>query len=293
MDKNRFSLMTFPFLFDQTIRRVTTKDIFEIAQQSGVSRLDIMDPGPRIVKEHLECMKHSDIRICCYIASISFFESRQKETKDLDRHLAAAEELGAELFMIVPFKAPGGQMRARRLPKDQVQVLMMQGFQLAAERARGRSLTVCFETTPHECFALSGTQDIAWMLEQVPELGLVFDTANMLPHGDETLSAYEALKDRIVHVHLKDVALSAPHRKNPLLQEHTPDGRYMTRALWGEGVIPVNVVYSRLLRDGYDGRFAIEYQYPKNSNRGAEAHVRQVERFFEYLKKTEDRAAEI
>ena len=283
MDKNRFSLMTFPFLFDQTMGRVKTEDIFEIALQSGVLRLDIMDPGPRIVQEHLECMKHSDVRICCYIASISFFESSEKEIRDLDRHLSAAEELGAELFMIVPFKAPGGQIRARRMPKEQVQERMKQGFDLAAERARGRSIKVCFETTPHECFALSGTQDILWMLRQVPELGLVFDTANMLPHGDETLEAYEALKERIVHVHLKDVSLSAPRTNPSILREHTADGRYMNRALWGEGVIPVKEVYRRLQRDGYEGQFAIEYQYPEDSRDGGPAHVRQVGRFLEYL----------
>ena len=33
------------------------------------------------------------------------------------------------------------------------------------------------------------------MLERVPGLGLVFDTANMLPHGDDTLTYYEALKE--------------------------------------------------------------------------------------------------
>lgn len=283
MDKERFSLMTFPFLFDQTMRRVTTTDIFQIAQQSGISFLDIMDPSPRLVEEHLSCMRETNVRICCYIASISFL--RGDAGAAIERHLSAAKALGAEFLMIVPFQAPFDHVSARRLRKEQVQECMKEGFAAAVRSAEGTGIRVCFETTPHEIFALSGTEDIAWMLEQVPDLGLVFDTANMLPHGDDTIEAYEALKDRIVHVHLKDVALSESHKRPGLMREHTEDGRYMTRTLWGQGVIPVNDIYRRLLRDGYKGRFAIEYDYPSPSRPVVDTHVQQVGRFLEYLER--------
>lgn len=122
------------------------------------------------------------------------------------------------------------------------------------------------------------------MLDRVPQLGLVFDTANMLPHGDETLAAYEALKDRIIHVHLKDVAL-LNERPSLFQREVAADGRLMKATLFGQGVIPVKEVYDRMVADGYTGTFAIEYIRPKEAYCSCQEHSDHLRSFLEYLAK--------
>lgn len=113
-------------------------------------------------------------------------------------------------------------------------------------------------------------------------MGLVFDTANMLPHGDDPLESYEALKDRIVHVHLKDVALV--NAKPSLIEpEVAADGRLMRGTVFGNGAIPVKEIYDRMRADGYSGTFAIEYIRPKADCCSLQAHESHLNAYINYL----------
>ena len=161
---------------------------------------------------------------------------------------------------------------------------MVKGFQLAVKKGKEYGLEVCFETTPEDVVCLSGTEDCRYVLDRVPDLGLVFDTANMLPHGDDTLSAYEALKDRIVHVHLKDVELL--NTKPSLFEnEVAADGRLMRGTVYGKGVIPVKEVFDRMCADGYNGVFAIEYVRPKSETCNLQEHGSYLKPYLEHLMK--------
>ena len=82
------------------------------------------------------------------------------------------------------------------------------------------------------------------MLQSVEGLEFVFDTANMLPNGEDPQESYEKLKGRISHVHLKDVVL-LPWEHLPKHAEYTPDGKLMVVVVWGEGLIPVQSIYQK------------------------------------------------
>lgn len=157
---------------------------------------------------------------------------------------------------------------------------MIKGFRIAVQEGAEFGMPVCFELTPHDELCLSGAEDCLRVLHAVDGLGLVFDTANMLSHGDNPVSAYEALKEHIVHVHLKDVALKDMERGSAYL-ERCKDGRVMQCVVWRKGVIPIDELCHRLISDGYSGLFAIEYTRPDSILCGLDKHRAHLRQFLE------------
>ncbi len=262
MTTAQFSLMTFGLTKELVRKTMTVQDTFRMAADTGIPKVDLRWVSKKSVPEYRDAMKATGVTVCCYISAISFFAREKAICKALEREMAIAASLDAELFMIVPYSMFIDPIKAKRMGRNRVLERMVRGFQLAVEKGKAYGLKVCFETTPDELIRLSGTEDCRYVLDQVSELGLAFDTANMLPHGDDPLESYEALKDRIVHVHLKDVAL-VNEKPNLFEPEVAADGRLMRATVFGNGVIPVKEIYKRMHTDGYTGTFAIEYIRPK------------------------------
>ena len=260
----QFSLMTLTMMKELARKTMSVRDTFLVAREQGLRYVDIGWVKGRQTEEYQKALRDADVEVRCYISGISFLGKEKAIRAALEKEMTIANALDAKLFMIVPYNVFLDCRKARKLGRTAVRERMVRYFRLAVELGKERGLEVCFETTPDDVICLSGTEDCRYVLNRVPGLGLVFDTANMLPHGDETLSAYEALKDRIIHVHLKDVALT--DEKPGLFQrEVAADGRLMKATVFGRGVIPVKEVYDRMRADGYTGTFAIEYIRPKEA----------------------------
>ena len=197
-------------------------------------------------------------------------------------HAAAA--MGAKLFMIVPVNPQKDGKVCARLGKSEVRKRLKKYFSLAVTLAEGSGIQVCFETTPQDYSCLSGTEDCRWVLEQVSGLGLVYDTANMLPHGDDPLEYYEALKDHIVHVHVKDVALTkATLWDRMIYAERAKSGEVMKCCLFGQGAIPLKEILQRMDRDGYQGTYALEYSHPRKYPATAEQNAARLKEHIAFL----------
>jgi sugar phosphate isomerase/epimerase len=79
-----------------------------------------------------------------------------------------------------------------------------------------------------------------------PALKLIFDTGNPVAHGQDAWAYYQAVREHVVHVHIKDYA-----------RDHSAPGGY--RAVCpGEGEGRVRDIVADLKRRGYDGWFSIE-----------------------------------
>lgn len=276
MDRRRLSLMTFPINVDVFRKTMSIKDVFMLAKQAEVPCIDVMNVRKKQYQQYLCAMKETGVRVYTYIAYVSFLGSQWRRERAIITGIKTAKQLGAELLMIVPYGVLDVH-RAKRLGEKLVKRRMIEGFRIAVELGRRYGIRVCFETTPHDASCLSGTQDCIDVLNAVDGLEFVFDTANMLPHGDEPLKAYEALRDRISHVHLKDVALEQVAKVSKY-SEHTRNGKLMRSVVWGEGIIPVHELYRRMISDGYTGQFAIEYVHPKGCGDPI-AHSAQIEKF--------------
>lgn len=280
IQKDRMSLMTFNIASDLACGTMKIIDVLQLAKNAGVPYVDLMNISSRELNVYQDAMQETGVKLACYIAQVDFLRAEEHWMPQLHGGLQAAAALNAQRMMIVPFSDGEDMQLVREMESDAVLYRMTEGFRFAVAEGKKHNMPVCFETTPHEIFRLSGTADCMQVLQAVPGLGLVFDTANMLPHGDDPVEAYEALKQYTVHVHLKDVKLvSGPERE--AYWEKARDGRGMQCTVWGEGEIPVMDIYRRLLRDGYDGLFAIEYTHPEETVCGPEEHLAHLKRFFE------------
>ena len=287
MNRDRLSLMTFNIAFDLLLGRMQAKDIFELAQKEGIPYVDLMNVKRKALPKYLSAMREVGTKVSCYIASVSLFSSEEELRTNLQRELKMARELFAQRMMIVPYAGTGNLRQAKRMGRDAVLEAVIKGFRIAVQEGAKFGMPVCFELTPHDELCLSGAEDCLRLLRAVDGLGLVFDTANMLSHGDDPVSAYEALKEYIVHVHLKDVALKDMQRGGVYL-ERCKDGRVMQCVVWGKGVIPIDELCQRLISDGYSGLFAIEYTHPDSLLSGPDEHHAHLRKFLENCRKREN-----
>ena len=281
MDLSRFSLMTFQMATDLQKKTMTVLETLELAQNAGLGFVDVMRVNKKQIPEYQSAMNQTGVRVFAYIDVISFLNPKSQWLNQLRTGLDTAKQLGAAYFMIVPYGV-FDVYRARRFGKEKVMNCMIDGFREAVSMGRAAGIRICVETTPHKESCLSGSDDCLRILDAVESLDFVFDTANMLPSGEDPLEAYQLMKDRIAYVHLKDVAVQRGGFV-PAFAEHTPDGGYMECTLWGCGEIPIKKLFDSLLEDGYQGYFAIEYTHPGKDACGIQKHAAHLKSFFRYL----------
>ncbi len=97
--------------------------------------------------------------------------------------------------------------------------------------------------------------DIACILDAIPELSMNFDTGNFAVLGISPLDIYPRFAGRIVSLHAKDRTTSADAVGEEVV---APDGTAYRCCPVGAGEIPFDALFSRLAADGIDVPVAIE-----------------------------------
>lgn len=95
--------------------------------------------------------------------------------------------------------------------------------------------------------------DIRKILDAVSALGYVLDAGNFFCVGENVLTAYELLKDRLVHAHFKDWKWDLFGCE---IRENMP--RFNGTTL-GEGLLPLYELAQLMKKDGYDGSVVLEF----------------------------------
>lgn len=286
MRKEQLSLMTFALDVDVAMKKMTVTDCLLLAKNEGIPYVDVRNLSEIRLKEYMSALEETGAKLLCYIGSVSFFSNEEHKIREaLTDQLRAAAVLGAKLFMIVPVDPQKDEKVCARLGKAEVRERLKKYFSMAVSLAEGSDIKVCFETTPQDYSCLSGTEDCRWVLEQVSGLGLVYDTANMLPHGDDPLEYYEELKEHIIHAHVKDVALTKATLMDRLFHaERAKNGKVMKCCLFGQGVIPLKEILERMDRDGYQGTYALEYSHPEKYPANLGQNAKRLKEHVAFLK---------
>lgn len=257
-----FSILTGVFAMDLARRRLRMREIMRFAADNGVRYVDVNQTKASQADAFHRDLEDTGVQVYCYVTFAPFFDSEQKIRAKLRKDMEAAQALGAKLLLITPYTPFRDDKKVLRAGKDGCFLRFVNGFRIAVDMAKNYDLQVCFESVPRASVHLAGAADCRRVLDAVPGLGFVLDTANALVVGENAEDVYEALKDRMVYVHLKDVVLQeAP--KSFLPDERTPDGRRIVMVPFGDGIIPTAVLYHRILADGYTGIFGIEYARPE------------------------------
>ncbi len=167
-------------------------------------------------------------------------------------HVDVAKSLGCERVMIIP----GFYSSEEDAVKAEERVRMLAAMQQMCRYAASQGTTPTIEDFDDCSSPIATAEQMHWFAERVPELKITFDTGNFMYSEQDELEAFELLRDKIVHVHCKDRALTY----RPACEEkRTIASRAMYPAAVGSGSIRMKELVQQLIAGGYDGYYAIEH----------------------------------
>jgi sugar phosphate isomerase/epimerase len=174
------------------------------------------------------------LRLCCL--DTSFEIARPEES--LGEALACVElaaELGAPMIRL--FAGPPEDE-----PWDTTVARTTERATALADLGRSLGVTIAVET--HDRFA-AGTV-LAEALRPAPaDVGIVWDTLNALVAGEPAELTFASVRDRLVHVHIKDGAVPPEVDENRLL---------------GDGRVPIRSIVEMVAAAGYEGWLSVEWE---------------------------------
>ena len=283
----QMSILPFPFWMMPGENKLSLDEICQLIHEHGIRMLDLMDAEVDFYgKENLqEAFRRNNVRMGVYIAYISAADFSDDElnspdgivSENIDAALEMAQAFGTKILMIVPMPQDQSE-RSKALSREEKFQKAVKVLRKAVKAGAEKGIEIVVEDCPSCEIPLSSIADCKRMAEEVPGLGIVYDTANMIPSGDDPWAFYKELKPYIRYVHLKDVIRIGTPTFDPCL-----DGRYLLCCSWGEGEVPVRAIYEQMKKDGYTGSFAVEYVLPEDGPQEMEANHRQMEKFIEYL----------
>ena len=182
-----------------------------------------------------------------------FFDFGKAPQQDMRRALVAeALRVGAKKIMPIPGFYSSDKPEIREVERERMLLAM---WALVAE-ATAAGLTVTIEDYDDELSPIRDSDGMRWFLERLPELRVTYDTGNFRYSGEEEMHAFDALQDKIVHVHLKDRALAALKGEPP---KTAMDGTLLYPSPTGGGSIPMEQIFMRLKQMRYDGVLTVEH----------------------------------
>jgi sugar phosphate isomerase/epimerase len=166
---------------------------------------------------------------------------------EIDRIIPRMKRLGSGIVRIMSYaQQPWGQ--------DQQEAERIRRLKEIVKRFEGENITVAHENCMNwGGFSASHTLQL---LEQIPDLKLIFDTGNPIFQKDRSkpepypwqdpFEFWKTVREHVVHIHVKDCDF-------PVSDDIEPD-----YTMPGEGKARVGDIIADALSNGYDGYIAIE-----------------------------------
>ena len=236
-------------------RTMLFEDFVKLAKDSGYDGVDMMWCFVEMSgSEAAAILRKYDMQLSSFNLIANFAEaSSAEDTVRLYQEIVKpgidkAVEAGACQVLIMPcspFKPEG-------ITREQTFLNIIRGLTMTVEYAREKGIPVATETLQTLQVPYCSTGEIRRVLDAVPGLGYVHDTANLLPSLDRPEDSLGCFAD-IAGVHMKDGAYT--DRKGLYL---AADGTYMEYVPYGTGVVDFRNIYGQLKERGFDGWVCFE-----------------------------------
>ena len=243
-------MLEFPVLFfedsskEEKVKKIET--FVELTARTGYKKIDMILQTIQFVgKEEIKRMLDANgLTLNCIIyMGIAENDAATPEVVEI------VEYFGCRKIMLVP----GQTTENRREAFDRMVEVYTKVVNLAAEKG----IVCVIEDDPNIKIPMSTREELDALLNAVPGLRVVYDSANMLPVGDDPVSYFEYFADRISHIHVKDMQITDTHPggfANP-----GTDGRFYINAPHKTGVIDFEALFAAIKKSGYNDTLAIEY----------------------------------
>lgn len=237
----------------------TGKALPELLHETREAGIEAVEINMTYLSEHeetYELLKAADLKVSCVY---EFYEMESRnETERARKHIETARKAGAGLILVVPGffteetesfgECVGNQERTDKFLNGNEKALRMaEGLAEITAIGAEADIRVVIEDFDDVRSPISCVSGMKWFLERIPELKVTFDTGNFITHQEDIFTAWQALRDRVVHVHCKD--------------------RGTQSVAVGDGYLPMTEILTDILQSGYRGYFAIEhFDAPEQEN---------------------------
>ncbi len=228
--------------------KCSVEDILGKVKAFGISGVEL-DYGRLSADEKLPALIRSKgLDIACVYAFFDF--SHSTDMSYGETVLNALEKHEIKRLMAIP------GFISKNDDKTKAVADMYSCMNRLSEMAEKKNISLCLEDFDDETAVFSTINGLRGFIENVNNLGCAFDTGNFIYSGEDEIKAFDILKKHIVHLHCKD--RSAEPKEN-----ETPKISLQNKPLYsspvGYGIISIEKIAKELIKNGYDGWFAIEH----------------------------------
>lgn len=194
-----------------------------------------------------------DLSISCVY--ISFELNHIIDMDDIQTKLNNTVRAGAKKVLIIPGYYDHSDPELEEYQKETE--LFVKGLKCICHEAGKLNIQVVVEDFDNDRSPCCRTDQLIMLTERVPELRIAFDTGNFLYYLDDAVSSYPKLREKIVHVHLKDRLAIPAHAEDK--QVRRTDGSMVYPCAACEGIAGIAQILQRLKQDGYEGILSVEH----------------------------------
>lgn len=247
------------------------RDLVKFAYDAGYDGLDMMffhfEEDPREAKKILEeyGIALSSVGIISQFTAAETEEDFQKELDIVRDVIDRASIAGCESIMMMPTT----YVPRSGMSREQAFQTITRALREIVAYAQSKNLVVHTETLESTAVPLCSIGEMKRVFDAVPGLKYTHDSGNPLVAVEDPLEEYEAFKELVSYVHFKDLRFT---EKKSMMRDS--QGRYLDRAILGEGLLDFRAQLKALKRDGYEGYISLEGLRPgENILAGAAAAV--------------------
>ncbi len=210
----------------------------ELRNIDGIGVADLCD---RVFDQVVDKLTEAGLAVSCFASQLcNWSRSVAKhpgiDCGEMERAIPRMQRLGCPFIRTMSYPNAGW-------PEEEWKQEVIARLKVLAKMCEDGGVTLAHENC--NGWGGEGPQESLEMLEQVdsPALKLLWDTGNPVAHGQDPWAYYDAVKEHVVYVHVKDGV--------------SENGK-ITYTYPGEGEGCVREVVADLLGRGYAGGFSIE-----------------------------------
>ena len=156
---------------------------------------------------------------------------------------------------------------------------LIRRFRIVAELAASEGIRCMIEDDPNLTVRMCTAKDVSEILQAVPELKIVYDTANMIVGGERPDAFYEAVHDQVIHMHIKDIQICDDPKK---YRDEGLNGVFYASVPHGNGMVDFEELFRLFGKYGYQGPLSLEF-IPRQEGRVTQEELDEIYRRFAAL----------
>lgn len=217
----------------------------------GFNFMEFETPDTEVAKKIKEYADKKNVSFPCFSVAIKF---AAENTQLLKKYADVARVLGSPYLhhtIVGECSDPSKVLPSKeRLFKEGIAAVRE-----IYDYAEGIGVKAIYE---EQGYIFNGIEGFGRFIKEVGRnVGVVLDFGNIYESENNLFEFIESFKDRIAHVHIKDIKLRDNNDSGGGL--NTLNGKYMFDAKFGQGDVKVKEAVELLKKHGYNGYYSLEF----------------------------------